>query len=139
MVEPKYTKNISSTIIKNKILEIGTSPENRVSRLKRLWESKKIVRILESHNALTGLIIENLKVQKLNLANEKLHNKRLVYPLLHNVPLKYDLELNLRHDLKRQKQKQSKQQLQKSDVETYGLKQNDNWHHPTTQLLSSST
>ena len=70
LVEPKYTKNISSTIIKNKILEIGTSPENRVSRLKRLLESKKIVRILESHNALTGLIIENLKVQKLNKTSE---------------------------------------------------------------------
>ena len=65
----KIHKNISSTIIKNKILEIGTSPENRVSRLKRLLESKKIVRILESHNALTGLI-ENLKVQKLNKTSE---------------------------------------------------------------------
>ena len=35
LIEPKYTKNISSTIIKNKILEIGTSPQNRISRLKR--------------------------------------------------------------------------------------------------------
>ena len=70
MVEPKYTKNISSTIIKNKILEIGTSPENRVSRLKRLLESKKLWEYWESHNALTGLIIENLKVQKLNKTSE---------------------------------------------------------------------
>ena len=67
MIEPKYTKNISSTIIKNKILEIGTSPQNRVSRLKRLLSSKKIVRILESHNSLTGLIIEKLKIQKNNI------------------------------------------------------------------------
>ncbi|MDC3042941.1 phosphoenolpyruvate mutase [Candidatus Pelagibacter sp.] len=66
LIEPKYTKNISSTIIKNKILEIGASPENRVSRLKRLILSKDIVRILESHNSLTGLIIENLKVKKNN-------------------------------------------------------------------------
>jgi len=36
LIEPKYTKNISSTIIKNKILEIGGSPLNRVSKLKRL-------------------------------------------------------------------------------------------------------
>ena len=64
LIEPKYTKKISSTIIKNKILEVGSLPENRISRLKRLFESKKIVRILESHNALTGLIIENLKIQK---------------------------------------------------------------------------
>ena len=57
-------KNISSTLIKNKILEIGSSPLNRVSRLKRLMTSKNIVRILESHNSLTGLIIENLKIKK---------------------------------------------------------------------------
>ena len=66
LIEPKYTKNISSTAIKNKILEIGTSPQNRVSRLKRLISSKKIVRILESHNSLTGLIIESLKLKKGN-------------------------------------------------------------------------
>ena len=38
--------------------------QNRVSKLKRLVASKQIVRILESHNSLTGLIIENLKVKK---------------------------------------------------------------------------
>lgn len=64
LIEPKYTKNISSTIIKNKIYEISSLPQNRVSRLKRLLVSKKIVRILESHNSLTGLIIENLKIKK---------------------------------------------------------------------------
>ena len=66
LIEPKYTKNISSTLIKNRILEIGISPQNRVSRLKRLISSKNIVRILESHNSLTGLIIENLKIEKKN-------------------------------------------------------------------------
>ena len=66
LIEPKYTKNISSTLIKNRILEIGVSPQNRVSRLKRLISSKNIVRILESHNSLTGLIIENLNIEKKN-------------------------------------------------------------------------
>ena len=66
LIEPKYTKNISSTLIKNRILEIGISPQNRVSRLKRLISSKNIVRILESHNSLTGLIIENLKLENKN-------------------------------------------------------------------------
>ena len=61
LIEPKYTKNISSPI-KNKILELGALPQNRVSRLKRLMSSKNIVRIIESHNSLTGLIIEKLKV-----------------------------------------------------------------------------
>ena len=64
LIEPKYTKNISSTLIKSKITEIVSTPQNRVSRLKRLIYSKDIVRILESHNALTGLIIENLNITK---------------------------------------------------------------------------
>ena len=67
LIEPGYTKNISSTKIKNKIFEAKTSPENRKSKLRRLINAKKIVRIIESHNALTGLIIENLKLIK----NEK--------------------------------------------------------------------
>ena len=64
LVEPKYTKNISSTLIKNKISELASSPQNRVSRLRRLMRTKDIVRVLESHNSLTGLIVENLKIIK---------------------------------------------------------------------------
>ena len=69
LIEPKYTKNISSTLIKSKISEV-ILPENRVSRLKRLIKSKDIVRIIESHNSLTGLIIENLSVNKKNKNKE---------------------------------------------------------------------
>ena len=65
LIEPKYTKDVSSSIIKNKILELS-STSNRVSRLKRLMDSKDITRILESHNALTGLIIENIKINNNN-------------------------------------------------------------------------
>ena len=64
LIEPKYTKNISSTLIKKDILKVGTSPDTRKSKLKRLIEAKNIVRILESHSALTGMIIENLKIIK---------------------------------------------------------------------------
>ena len=39
-------------------------PENRITMLRRLINAKKIVRILESHNSLTGLIIEKLKIKK---------------------------------------------------------------------------
>lgn len=44
--------------------------DNRVSRLKRLMNSKKIVRVLESHNSLTGLIIEKLNINKKNKIHE---------------------------------------------------------------------
>ena len=64
LVEPKYTKNISSTLIKKEIKNIFLSPLNRISILKRLMDSKDIVRILESHNSLSGLIIDKLKMFK---------------------------------------------------------------------------
>ena len=63
LIEPKYTKNVSSTIIKRDLNKIFMEPQNRISRLKRLISSKDIVKILESHNALTGLIIENLFIK----------------------------------------------------------------------------
>ena len=64
LVEPGYTQNISSTLIKKNILKVGTSPDKRKSKLKRILEAKEVVRVLESHSALVGLIIENLKVVK---------------------------------------------------------------------------
>jgi len=70
LIEPKYTKNISSTNIKEKIYKVGTSPDVRRSKLKRLIFAKKIVRILESHSPLSGLIVENTKVFKDNKYQE---------------------------------------------------------------------
>jgi len=70
LIEVPFSKNISSSEIKNKILQHDFASENRISRLKRLINAKKIVRVLESHNSLTGLIIENLKISKKNKFKE---------------------------------------------------------------------
>ena len=59
-MEKKYTKNISSTFIKDKIKAAGTTPDNRRLKLKRLISAKDIVRVMEAHNPLSGLIVENL-------------------------------------------------------------------------------
>lgn len=64
LIEPKYTENISSTLIKKEMAGLVSSSGNRVSRLKRLMKSKDIVRILESHSALSGLIIEKTNIIK---------------------------------------------------------------------------
>ena len=64
LIEPKYTKKISSTLIKQKIFESDSLADNRKSRLRRLMKAKKIVKIIESHNPFTGLIIENFHVIK---------------------------------------------------------------------------
>lgn len=62
LVEVPYTEGISSTKLHQALGEIGTTPNVRMKRLKRLLESKPIVRIIEAHNGLTGLIVENLQV-----------------------------------------------------------------------------
>lgn len=62
LIDIPYTKGISSTSLNNNIKEIGTTPEVRLKRLRRLIASKPIVRILESHSGLTGLICENIQV-----------------------------------------------------------------------------
>ena len=66
LIEPKYTKDISSTLIKKEMSNLISSPENRISRLKRLFKSKDIIRILESHSPLTGMIIEKINIKKDN-------------------------------------------------------------------------
>lgn len=63
VVDIPYTKGISSTQLNVKLKEIGTTPDIRLKRLKRLIEAKPIVRICESHSGLTGLIIENTFVE----------------------------------------------------------------------------
>jgi len=64
LVEVPYSYKAKNSKIHEKIKNLYFNNESRVSRLKRLMESKSIVRILESHNSLTGLIIENLKMTK---------------------------------------------------------------------------
>ena len=58
LVEPKYTEGISSTRLHEALREIGTTPEIRLKRLRRLMESKPLIRVLEVHNGLTSLIVE---------------------------------------------------------------------------------
>lgn len=69
LIEPKYTKNISSTAIKSKLINY-LSPNNRVSILRRLLNTKKIVRVIEAHSPLSGLIVENIKIQKKNIIEQ---------------------------------------------------------------------
>jgi phosphoenolpyruvate phosphomutase / 2-hydroxyethylphosphonate cytidylyltransferase len=62
LVEPAYTPGISSTKLNVGLKEIGTTPGIRQRRLRRLLNAKDIVRIIEAHNGLTGLIVENTNI-----------------------------------------------------------------------------
>ncbi len=68
--EVPYTKGISSTILNQSLKEIGTTPEIRMGKLRRLIESRPIVRVMESHNGLTGLIVEKISVNHDGLHKE---------------------------------------------------------------------
>ncbi|MBK8982191.1 MAG: phosphoenolpyruvate mutase [Ignavibacteria bacterium] len=70
LIEIEYTKGISSTQLNESLKEIGTTPEVRMKKLKRLLGVKPIVRIMEAHNGLTGLIVENVNALKDNIKVE---------------------------------------------------------------------
>ena len=63
VIEIPYTQNISASGIKQEIDSLGVTPQMRLSSLRRLIAAKPIVRILESHNGLTGLIAEHTNVE----------------------------------------------------------------------------
>jgi phosphoenolpyruvate phosphomutase / 2-hydroxyethylphosphonate cytidylyltransferase len=62
LVEPEYTRDVSSTDLIEAVLERGTTPEMRMRKLRRLLEVKPIVRVLEVHNGLSALIAEKTRV-----------------------------------------------------------------------------
>lgn len=70
VIDVPYTKGISSTMLNERLKEIGTTPDIRLKTLRRLINAKKIVRICESHSGLTGLIIENTHVMVNNIRHE---------------------------------------------------------------------
>lgn len=64
VIEIPYTKGINSTGLVEEEKKLGTTPEVRMKRLRRLIAAKPIVRIMEAHDGLCGLIIENLEVEE---------------------------------------------------------------------------
>ena len=64
LVEPKYTEGISSTDLISAVKAQGITPGKRMKTLRRLIGVKPIVRILEAHNGLTGLIAEKTQIKK---------------------------------------------------------------------------
>jgi phosphoenolpyruvate phosphomutase len=62
LVEPEYTEGISSTDLITAVKARGITPGKRMKTLRRLIDAKPIVRILEAHNGLTGLIVEKTSI-----------------------------------------------------------------------------
>ena len=64
LIELEYTKGVSSTQLVNVLKERGITPNKRLKSLRRLINAKPILCFMETHNGLTGLIVEKTNVQK---------------------------------------------------------------------------
>ena len=64
LVEIPYTEGISSTQLHGSLKQIGTTPSVRLSRLRRLLNAQPLVRLMEAHSGLTGLIVEHTQVEE---------------------------------------------------------------------------
>ncbi len=63
LIEPAYTKGISSSKLNSAAREIGVTPEIRMRHFRRLLSAKPVMRVIEAHNGLTALIAENVSVE----------------------------------------------------------------------------
>jgi phosphoenolpyruvate mutase len=66
LVEPHYTEGISSSMLNKALREVGVTPDVRRSRLRRLLLAKPLIRAMEVHSGLSGLIVEHCRVQRDN-------------------------------------------------------------------------
>jgi phosphoenolpyruvate mutase len=62
LIEPTYTEGVSSTALIENRKKNGVTSGARRRMFRRLLSVKPIVRILEAHNGLTGLIVEKTKL-----------------------------------------------------------------------------
>lgn len=63
LVEFPYTKDENINMLEQAFAERYSVPEVRRRMLKKLLKIKKYVRVLEAHNGLTGLIVEQAKIE----------------------------------------------------------------------------
>ncbi|MDB5209795.1 MAG: putative methylisocitrate lyase [Sediminibacterium sp.] len=70
LIEVPYTDGVSSTALQAAIKEVGTTPGIRLKSLRRMLKVKPLLRFLDIHNALSGLIVENAAIQTATLRRE---------------------------------------------------------------------
>jgi phosphoenolpyruvate phosphomutase len=64
VIEIPYTRGVNSSALSEAVRSIGTTPDIRLKTLRRLLGIKSVVRIMEAHSGLSGLIVENLEAHK---------------------------------------------------------------------------
>lgn len=64
LIEVPYTAGVSSTSLIASVRHQGTTPGMRLDRLRRLLGAKPLLRFMEAHNGLTGLIVEDARIEE---------------------------------------------------------------------------
>ena len=70
LVESHHMPGITATALNRAIREVGTTPQIRLGMLKRMLQAKPLIRIIEAHSGLTGLIAETVSVESDNQVRE---------------------------------------------------------------------
>lgn len=63
VIEIPYTKGIDQSALNDDASIIGTTPDIRLKSLRRLLSTNTILRFLEAHSGLSGLIVEHAKLK----------------------------------------------------------------------------
>lgn len=64
LVEVPYTPDISSTRLNRDLARQGITPHRRINQFRRLIDAKPLVRLMEVHNGMTGLLVEHLRLSR---------------------------------------------------------------------------
>jgi phosphoenolpyruvate phosphomutase len=64
VVEIPYTQGVNSSALYDAQAAIGTTPDIRLKTLRRLLGVKPVIRIMEAHSGLSGLIVEHIEIVK---------------------------------------------------------------------------
>ena len=72
VIEIPYTKGINSSKLFENQTNIGVTADQRLKSLRQLMTYKPFLRIMEAYSGLSGLIIENLKIEKEDGIHSKL-------------------------------------------------------------------
>jgi phosphoenolpyruvate phosphomutase len=70
LVELPHRSGITSTSLNRAIREVGTTPQIRLGMLNRLLKARPLIRIIEAHSGLTGLIAETVSIESDNKVRE---------------------------------------------------------------------
>ncbi len=66
LIEIEHTQNISSEKLRSNTIGVGTTPDIRKSKLRRLLETGKFLKFIEVHSPISAIIAENTIINKKN-------------------------------------------------------------------------